>query len=93
MNLTMNKSVCLIVFLAIALAHPGQVPCVSVHHRAPTVNDQTAAAASTLDSDIKAQISNFKGKVFLFAKNLDTGETYAYNGDERCVLPARSRLR
>lgn len=79
----MNKSFCLIVFLAISVAHPGRVSCVSGRHQAATVNDQAATRASTLDADIKAQVASFKGKVFLFAKNLDTGETYAFNGDER----------
>src|SRR5205085_10744009 len=37
----------------------------------------------SLDSQIRAEISSFKGKVFVFARNLDTGQTYSYNGDER----------
>jgi beta-lactamase class A len=32
---------------------------------------------------VRAQIAPFKGKVWLFAKNLDTGETYALNADDR----------
>src|SRR5437660_12801813 len=36
-----------------------------------------------LDTRIRAEITPFKGKVFLYAKNLDTGQTYSYNGDER----------
>ncbi|HXM49430.1 MAG TPA: serine hydrolase, partial [Pyrinomonadaceae bacterium] len=42
-----------------------------------------APAASSLDSLVRAEITPFKGKVFLFAKNLDTGATYSFNGDER----------
>ncbi|MDQ3134932.1 MAG: class A beta-lactamase-related serine hydrolase, partial [Acidobacteriota bacterium] len=38
---------------------------------------------STLDSRVRAEAANFKGKVWLFAKNLDTGATYDLNGDER----------
>jgi beta-lactamase class A len=41
------------------------------------------AQPSSLDARVRAEISPFKGKVFLYAKNLDTGETYAYHGDER----------
>src|SRR5437588_5336354 len=41
------------------------------------------AQTNPLDTRIRAEITPFKGKVFLFAKNLDTGETYSYNGDER----------
>jgi beta-lactamase class A len=32
---------------------------------------------------IRAEITPFKGKVFLFAKNLDTGTDYSFNGDAR----------
>jgi beta-lactamase class A len=42
-----------------------------------------AQAQATLDEQVKTRISSFKGKVSLFAKNLDTGETYALNADER----------
>ena len=38
---------------------------------------------SELDSRVRAELTNFKGKVFVFAKNLDTGQTYSYDGDER----------
>jgi len=44
---------------------------------------QTQTQPNPLDSQIRAEAANFKGKVYLFAKNLDTGETYSYNGDER----------
>ena len=40
-------------------------------------------AQSRLDDQVKPLVSQFKGKVSLFAKNLDTGETYALNPDER----------
>ena len=43
----------------------------------------SAAAQSTLDDRIKPIVASFKGKVSLFAKNLDTGETYGLNPDER----------
>lgn len=36
-----------------------------------------------LDSKIKERIATFKGKVSLFAKNLDTGETYSLGADDR----------
>jgi beta-lactamase class A len=44
---------------------------------------QVASPAASLDGRVRAEINPFKGKVFLFAKNLDTGETYSFNGDER----------
>ena len=42
-----------------------------------------AQSQSNLDDQIKPIVASFKGKVSLFAKNLDTGETYALNADER----------
>ena len=36
-----------------------------------------------LDARLRAETAPFKGKVFLFAKNLDTGKTYSLEGDER----------
>ncbi len=43
----------------------------------------TAESQSRLDDQVKTVVGSFKGKVSLFAKNLDTGETYALNPDER----------
>ena len=40
-------------------------------------------AQASLDNQVKPLINSFKGKVSLYAKNLDTGETYSFNGDER----------
>src|SRR3989449_1810305 len=42
-----------------------------------------AQTPASLDARIRAEITPFKGKVFLFAKNLDTGQEYSFNGDER----------
>ena len=42
-----------------------------------------AQAQTNLDDQVKPIVASFKGKVSLFAKNLDTGETYALNADER----------
>src|ERR1043166_7962666 len=44
---------------------------------------QPQTQPNPLDAQIRAEVAGFKGKVYLFAKNLDTGETYSYNGDER----------
>jgi beta-lactamase class A len=40
-------------------------------------------AQAPLDDQVKLLVNAFKGKVSIFAKNLDTGETYALNPDER----------
>jgi beta-lactamase class A len=42
-----------------------------------------ALPPASLDPLIRAETAPFKGKVFIFAKNLDTGTTYSFNGDER----------
>jgi len=44
---------------------------------------QTPSTPPSVDTLIRAEIAPFKGKVYLFAKNLDTGVTYSFNGDER----------
>lgn len=41
------------------------------------------AQPNSLDARVRAEVTPFKGKVSLYAKNLDTGQTYSYNGDER----------
>src|SRR5215831_609415 len=48
-----------------------------------TALSQTTNQSTALDSQIRAEIAPFKGKVYLFAKNLDTGQIYSYHGDER----------
>ncbi|HSP61932.1 MAG TPA: serine hydrolase, partial [Pyrinomonadaceae bacterium] len=42
-----------------------------------------ARDSSSLDVRVRAETLPFKGKVILFAKNLDTGETYSLDGDDR----------
>lgn len=44
---------------------------------------QAGASSASLDSRVRSEITAFKGKVSLFAKNLETGQTYAYGGDDR----------
>ena len=48
----------------------------------PSAFGQTKSSGS-LDARVRSETTPFKGKVFLFAKNLDTGETYSLDGDER----------
>ena len=42
-----------------------------------------STSPNSLDQQVKNKVSAFKGRVSLFAKNLDTGQTYALNADER----------
>lgn len=48
-----------------------------------TAQTDPVAAKASLDQRIRAEVSQFKGKVNLFAKNLDTGAVYDLGGDER----------
>jgi len=41
------------------------------------------AAKQALDVRVRAELSPFKGKVSLYAKNLDTGASYELGGDDR----------
>jgi beta-lactamase class A len=63
----MMRPLLLLVFFAI---------CVPLGVAQPTANN-------SLDQQIKNRVASFKGRVSLFAKNLDTGRTYALNADER----------
>jgi beta-lactamase class A len=42
-----------------------------------------AAKQAALDQRVRAEVSQFKGKVSIFAKNLDTGAVYQLGGDDR----------
>lgn len=46
---------------------------------------------STLDKRVRSEVALFKGKVTLFAKNLDTGAIYNLNGDE--PVPTASTIK
>ena len=52
--------------------------------------DQTAKQAA-LDQRVRAEVTQFKGKVSLFAKNLDTGMVYQLGGDDR--VPTASTIK
>ena len=43
---------------------------------------QTAQVTKSLDKKVRKEIKNFKGKVALFAKNLDTGASYGVNEND-----------
>jgi beta-lactamase class A len=53
---------------------------------------QTETTKQTaLDQRVRAEVGQFKGKVSLFAKNLDTGAVYELGGDER--VPTASTIK
>jgi beta-lactamase class A len=49
----------------------------------PLVPKSTDDKTAKLDDQVKNLLATFKGKVSLYAKNLETGETYALNADQR----------
>jgi beta-lactamase class A len=57
-----------------------------------TLNAQNAKPAPNLDERIRAEVAAFKGKVWLYAKNLDTGAVYSFNGDERVRTASTIKL-
>ena len=67
-----KKTMTLLILIAMTAGLPALGQSVSV-----------LTSHQSLDSRVRAEIAPFKVKVSLFAKNLDTGETYSFNGDER----------
>jgi beta-lactamase class A len=43
----------------------------------------SAFGQNDLDARIKSELSNFKGTVYIYAKNLETGQEYALKADDR----------
>jgi beta-lactamase class A len=58
-----------------------------------SVSAQTdqAAKQAALDHRVRVEVAQFKGKVSLFAKNLDTGMVYELGGDDR--VPTASTIK
>ncbi len=68
-SINMKKSLIAILVMGVVLISPR-----------PILGQKTK---TTLDARIRSELDGFKGKVCLFAKNLETGETYSVQGDER----------
>jgi beta-lactamase class A len=48
-----------------------------------SLSQETKLVSSKLDDQVKVLVSAFNGNVSLYAKNLDSGDTYTLNGDQR----------
>jgi len=60
------------------------VTCLCAGAQSQTLAPAKATQATTaLDARVRAEVAPFKGKVSLFAKNLDTGASYSLGGDDR----------
>jgi beta-lactamase class A len=51
-----------------------------------------AAKQAALDQRVRAEVARFKGKVSLFAKNLDTGAVYELGADDRVQTASTIKL-
>ena len=58
----------------------------------PTPVDVSAVAPQTLEDKIKAELTNFSGKVWIYAKNLDTGKDYVLRADEQVRTASTIKL-
>ncbi|QQS32430.1 MAG: serine hydrolase [Acidobacteriota bacterium] len=52
----------------------------------------TPKPANTLDEKIRAETADFKGKVWIYAKNLDTGKEYGLRADEQVRTASTIKL-
>ncbi len=50
------------------------------------------SAPQTLDEKIKAEVQNFNGKVWIYAKNLDTGKDYGLRAEEQVRTASTIKL-
>jgi beta-lactamase class A len=89
------RSLAILVLLLMSgsvFAQTSQVRSVSPRHREVLTSlPLQATKLSTLDQRVRAEVTQFKGKVKLFARNLDTGSTYELGGDER--VPTASTIK
>lgn len=69
----MISIVCLFLLLSLSFSPQAQTPS----------KMEISDKAKLLDEQIRTEVAGFKGKVSLFAKNLDTGATYGFGADDR----------
>jgi beta-lactamase class A len=61
-------------------------------HAAPAQKTKAAPTPATLDEKIRAELENFSGKAWIYAKNLDTGKDYALRADEQVRTASTIKL-
>ncbi len=60
--------------------------CVAAHAQNKSIGPSTStppAPPAWLDRRVREEVAKFEGAVSLYAKNLDTGAVYSFNGEER----------
>lgn len=55
----------------------------NANNQAQTKSNADSERLAKLDAQIKTEAANFKGKFWIYAKNIETGETYSFKGEER----------
>ena len=58
----------------------------------PAAVPRSPVTAATLDAAVRAEVAACPGNVWIYAKNLDTGATYDYRGDERVRTASTIKL-
>ncbi|MFL6208884.1 MAG: serine hydrolase [Pyrinomonadaceae bacterium] len=84
MNLFVRRLLCIALLSCVAQSARAQTS-------KPTAT-QPSAQTSTLAERVRAETGAFKGKVYIYAKNLDTGATYELNGDDRVKTASTIKL-
>ena len=64
------------------LAHAQTSPTPTPSPTPTATPSQPKPVPTWLDRRVRAEVAVFKGNVYLYAKNLDTGAEYSYGGDE-----------
>jgi beta-lactamase class A len=59
---------------------------------AAAVPAQTESRQTVLDQRVRAEVAQFKGKVNLYAKNLDTGASYDLSGDTQVATASTIKI-
>ena len=77
----MQLSLLVFMFLTVAVITTAQRPKPAVR-----------PVAQSLDEKIRAASADFSGKVWIHAKNLDTGREYSYRGDEHVRTASTIKL-
>lgn len=75
-----------IIFVAVVLAF------VAVSGMAQARPQAASPSGPSLDERIKSEIGDFKGKVWIYAKNLDTGKEYGIRADEQVRTASTIKL-
>ncbi len=76
--------------VVLALVAFGVAPVAMAQTPAPSPAPPSPPAE--LDARVRSEVAAFKGKVFLYAKNLDTGAVYSLSGDERVRTASTIKL-